>query len=341
MRRARNGFVTLVGLSLAASMTVVAVPVQAQSESRLASQSIDDESHTHFRYGHYSWKPAGGNTIEFTLQNAFRRSFTPFTAYPCLDPATLTNVPCSASDGLPGVGDIFQESIGGTQFFPGDGSAIGSPLGPLLYLVTSTDPANESLFALALDPASLPAIDTTISHTYAAPADYIAFTDSCCRISAATGVNAHINNPDGGYRVETIVNVGAGNNSPVSAVFPIVLCPIDTVCSFPVPGADPDGDALNFRLSAPAEASSSGGFTQPGPPSAPNLATISPAGLYTWDTTGAAVGPAGSRTLYSTQVTIEDLDGTGGVKSKVAIDFFIQLIQCPPEGCDPPVFPPP
>src|SRR5437667_10495263 len=68
---------------------------------------------THFRYGHISWVPVTGNTVQFTIQNAFRRSFLPFEAFTCLDPTTLATVPCSAADGLPGPGDVVQEYIGG------------------------------------------------------------------------------------------------------------------------------------------------------------------------------------------------------------------------------------
>src|SRR5437667_11267934 len=81
---------------------------------------------THFRYGHINWAPVTGNTIQFTIQNAFRRSFLPSVAYECIDPATVapdtvpTIIPCSAADGLPGPGDVFAEDIGSTQCFPGD-----------------------------------------------------------------------------------------------------------------------------------------------------------------------------------------------------------------------------
>src|SRR5438876_12223389 len=61
---------------------------------------------THFRYGHINWAPVSGNTVQFTVQNAFRRSFLPSLAFACLDPATLTTIPCSAKDGLPGPGDV-------------------------------------------------------------------------------------------------------------------------------------------------------------------------------------------------------------------------------------------
>src|SRR5438093_4883819 len=297
---------------------------------------------THFRYGHINWAPVSGNTVQFTVQNAFRRSVLPSLAFACLAPATLTTIPCSAADGLPGPGDVFEEDIGLTQLLPGDGSQIDSPLGTLLYVVTSIDPTSEWLFALALDPASMPAIDTTISYTYPAAGTYtVAAIDSCCRISPVlfSGTNAHIYNPDGGYRVETVVNVGTGNSSPVTALPPIILYPINALCSFRVPGVDPDGDPLHFRLSSaqepssfvPASACAPSTFCQPGPPFAPNAASISSTGLYTWDTHGATLGAAGFNTLYSTQVTIEDLDAAGNVKSKVAVDFFIQLV--PVEVC--------
>lgn len=292
----------------------------------------EEEGHTHFRYGHYTWVPSGGNTIEFTLQNAWRRNAYSSSNGRCIDTVTLFSVPCSEPDGFPGIGDVVVEIQGYTLFDPGDGSGtVGSPLGPLMYLVTSIDPVNNWIFGLALDPTSLPAIDTTISHTYPSTGNFLAFTDSCCRISASFAGNDHINNPDISYRVETIVNVGTGNRSPVSSYFPIVLCPIGALCSFVVPGADPDGDTLSFRFSTSIEASGYSNFIQPGPPDAPNAASIDAVtGLYTWDTTGATLAndPNTDNTLYSTQVTIDDGN------SKAALDFLIQLV---PGDPDPPV----
>lgn len=273
-------------------------------------------NHSHFRYGHYFWSPAGGTTIDFTLQNAFRRG-----SYACLNPTTpttLEQVSCTGPDGRAGIGDVIEESIGGSVFATGDGTIIRGPTGgPLLYRVTSIDPPADSLFGLALDPKSLPVLDTTISHTYPAPGDYLAFTDACCRFT-------HVNNSNGPYRVETLVNVGTGNSSPRSALPPVVQCPINGLCTFTVPAADPDGDRVRFRLSTSQEAGDP--FIQPGPPHAPNPATVDPTtGEYRWDTTGAQVA-SGGPTLYSTQVTIEDLDPGGARKSKVAVDFLIQLI---------------
>jgi hypothetical protein len=283
---------------------------------------------THYRYGKITWTPAGGNTIEFTIENSWRRSGYSTGNNSCHNTAVAgaPTIPCTGPGGLPAVGDVIEEDIGlngGTRFNPGDGTGlIGSPVGGLLYLVTAVDPTNDLLIGVALDPASLPGPpDTTISHTYAATGNFTAFIATCCRVSASGG---HVNNADGDYRIETRVNVGTGNHSPVSTMPPIVQCPINGVCALQIPGTDLDNDTLRFRLSTAAEAGS--GFTQPGPPDAPNASSINAnTGLFSWNTTGALLGSP--RTLYSTQVMIEDLTGPGGsVKSRVPVDFFIQLV---------------
>jgi len=279
---------------------------------------------THFRYGHISWTPLGGNTIEFTIQNAWRRSAYTTSFGRCVDPSdvNLPSIACTGPGGSAGVGDVIIEFQGGTLFNPGDGSgSIGSPRGPLAYLVTSIDATNDWLFGLALDPNSLPGIDTTISHTYAATGTYVANIDSCCR----TTTFDHINNRGTPYRVETNVTVGVGNRSPVSALPPIVQCPIDAICSFFVPGSDADGDTLSWRLSTSFEASGSGFFTQPS-----GASIDASTGVYTWDTTGATLAFGHPPTFYSTQVMIEDAQG-----ARVAVDFFIQLVE---EVGTPPTF---
>lgn len=279
---------------------------------------------SHFRYGHYTWKSLGANVIEFTVQNALRRD-----GFACKTPASGATVPCSGVDGLPGVGDVILETIGSTQFNFGDG---GPPTPILYYRVTSVDPAANWMFAIALDPAN-PA-RTTITHTYPAAGNYLAFTSSCCRISGLDAPNAHINNPDGGYRVETLVNIGSGNSPPSSTLPPVVVCSINDLCQFYIPAGDANGDRIRFRFSTGAEASSFAPLAQPGPPYALHAPTIDSFGLYSWDTTGATLGPAGLNTLYSTQITIEDLDPAGNVKSKTAVDFLIQLV---PKIGSPPV----
>jgi len=290
---------------------------------------------SHFRYGHYSWVQKGGNSIEVTVQNAFRRDG--YGIY-CVDAATLTHKSCSPPppgfpfDGFPQVGDVVIEAIGASRLNWGDGSpTVGSPFGPLLYLVTSIDPLNNWWFGLAIDPLSLPIIDTTISHTYAAPGDYTFFTETCCRLGFVGGISEHINNPDGRYRIEAVANIGSTNSSPVTTLPPIVRCPKNGLCTFRIPAVDPNGDPLHFRLSTSAEAAGLGTFIQPGTPFAPSAAVIDPlSGLYVWDTTGASLATCGPppcpalKTFYSTQVTIEDLT------SKVAVDFLLQLVDSDP-----------
>src|SRR5581483_3948598 len=291
---------------------------------------------THFRYGHISWRTIGTNKAEFTIQAAFRRSNTP-SFDECVNPATGAVIACTGAGGLSAPGDIIREDIGDTTFFPGDGSEIQvGTTGYLYFKVTSIDPTNNWFFGLALDPASLPAVDTTITHQYASAGPWTARIDSCCRISANVAPNAHINNPDRDNKVQTKVQfTSPANNSPVSAFPPIVTCPQNGLCQFQVTASDPDGNPIRFRLSTAAEAAGNGVFTQPGPPNAVNSASISSSGLYTWNTTGATLATGGLNTLYSTQVTVEDLDGSNNVKSSVAVDFFIQLV---PQVNNPPSF---
>jgi hypothetical protein len=287
---------------------------------------VPEADASHFRYGHYFWQQQVGsvNTIEFEIRNVFRRD-----GYSCINPTNRRLVPCTGPNGLPGRDDFILEFIGQTRFNPGDGTApIGSPGGPLMYRVVSFDATNDWLEGVALDPAALPNIKETITHRYATSGRFVAFTDSCCRISPVDPPNGHLNNPDGGYRVETIVNVGSGNRPPRSGFAPIASCvtsATNAVCSFILQASDPDGDRVRCRLSTSTESSAFGQFVQP------RGATVDPQSCrYVWDTTGVARARPGLNTLYSTQVTIEDLDSAGNVKSKTAVDFFIELDEVVP-----------
>jgi cysteine-rich repeat protein len=295
--------------------------VAAMATLALSAAIPVDALASHFRSGHLTWVATGGNSVRFTLQGAFRRN-----GFSCRD-GNGNYVSCSSGDGYPGVGDLFSEDIGGTGLATGDGGFLTSGTGYLMFLTTSIDPANNWVYGLALDPASLPAIDTGLDYTYSSAGNYTATIESCCRISSNDGVNAHINNPDGNYRVETLVNVGSGNSSPQSSLPPVVNCVAGEVCTFVIPASDPNSDPLRYRLSTAAEAGS-GYFNQPGP-----LAPVVDVGtgVFSWDTTGATIAP-GYATLYSEQVTVEESSGA----SKSAVDFFIQLEQCDP-GL-PPVF---
>jgi hypothetical protein len=248
---------------------------------------------SHYRYGHITFRPqAGGGptAVEFTYNFAVRRN---------------------AYGGAPVVGSVVQTDI--TMCF-GD----SSPCTGFLYLtVTAIDPVNNWMSGVL----GVSAGQTTIPHTYASAGSYLAFSTQCCRIGVSFP-NAHINNPDETFRVEALVPVGGADSSPVSALPPIILCQYGTVCTFQIPGADPDGNVMNFRLATAAE----GGGTFNQPPGA----AVSSTGLYTWNTAGVTLGPAGYNTLYSTQVIIEERNLAGAVIGKVALDFLIQLTLAPP-----------
>lgn len=202
--------------------------------------------------------------------------------------------------GAPNVGDTL---IDPTISF-GDGASTTPAL-----TVVAIDAPHDVVYAAA-----------SLDHKYTGPGPYTASLDGCCRLQSSSG---HVNNPDLSFRAETKVNLGT-LGSPHSSIDPIVDCRPDSVCSFSVVGLDPTGNRLRWRLATPAEATG-GTFNQPGPPFAPNAATINPAtGRYSWDSTGAQRNSIGE-TLYSTQVIIESLDANGGVVASAAVDFFIRL----------------
>lgn len=215
--------------------------------------AADEDGHSHFRFGHISWKPTGNtNEVEFTVLDAFRRD----------------GYSGSAPDGELAVGDTFTEFIGATELFFGDGSTTGI----LTYKVDAIDITNNWVFAHAIDPTT--GADT-IKHTYASAGVYEAKIDSCCRNLI------EINNPGGNYKVSTTVDLTTNNASPVSTIQPIVPCPLGP-CSFAIPAADPDNDGLSFRLSTLAE--SGIGIHPPGASIDPNT------GMYSADFTGATPG---------------------------------------------------
>ncbi len=286
----RTAATTIISAMMSA-MIVMAVLSMVNMQSIIPEAVADGDGHSHFRFGHISWVPTGNpNEVEFTVLNAFRRD----------------GYSGSAPDGSLAVGDTFLEYIGLTRLFFGDGSDTGV----LTYKVVAVNIADNWVFARALDPIT--GADT-IKHTYSSAGVYEASIDSCCRTFI------EINNPASDYRVSTTVNLTISNRSPVSTIQPIVSCPLGP-CSFTIPAADADGDALSFRLSTSSE--SGIGTHPPG-------ASITPAGLYSADFTGATPG------LYSTSVVIEESRG-GQVIGHVMVDFLINAQ--PITVNNPPVF---
>jgi hypothetical protein len=264
---------------------------------------------SHFRSATLSWSPTGALSVDFIAQTSWRRSF----GWGCVDISnapSLTSKPCSGVDGSPVNGDV----VNITTVATGDGGSVGP-----YWLVTAFDIGDDFIFVDLLDRNDFPTINTNVGYTYSAPGNYTASINSCCRVNNSSGASNFI--------VDTIVNVGSGNSPPNSSQTPIVQCPVNAVCEFNVVANDPDGDPLSFALSS--------GFTQPGPPAAPNAASINSSGRYVWNTTGA--GSAGAQ--YPTQVIIRDLDGSGQEKSHISVDFLIQLsnnVGSPPVFDSPP-----
>lgn len=254
---------------------------------------------SYFRYGHMTWRPRTDQpdyTAEFTLIMAVKRSLYSGTG----------------PDGLPRVGDVIQESVGGAQLDFGDSSATN-----VLYLeVTDINPNDDWLIGRARATPSAPSV---ILHTYPAATDaggspWVANVDTCCRLSPPT----HINNPDRPYHLETTVSFAVPTASAVSTLATIVNVEQNATATFPIPATSAGGDRITWRLATEAEAGA--GFIQPGPPyTATPLAVNASTGQVTWNTTGAPLG------LYSAQVIIETRNTSGQVKSKAPVDFLIRI----------------
>ena len=276
---------------------------------------------THVRYLHLTWQSAGGTDVDFTYITVLRRD----------------GYSGSGADNFAITDDVITEFVGGTQLCFGDGTCTGV----LDFVVTDYDVEDNFIIARALDPDTG---DQRIRYTYADSETYVAYSQSCCRISHSEfsqgeGLNRHWNNPDGNYRVEAVVEVGSGLRSPRSDLEPLVTCPVGGECSFDIPtlSSGRANTTLSYRMAEPEEASGlAGGFEQP---EGDFPATIDEAtGVYTWDTTGAEFDEEFVNNLYSTQVVIEEVDAADEVVERVGIDFFLRLSDAegdPPEFAEP------
>lgn len=278
---------------------------------------------THVRYLHLAWESAGNDDVDFIYISVFRRD----------------GYQGEGDDGHPIIGDVVTETIGGTTLCFGDGNCTGT----LDFEVTDFDVDDNFIIVRALDP------DTganRIRHTYEDDGPFVAFSESCCRISAQDfdGTNRHWNNPDGFYRVETLVDPANSTRSPRTDLEPFVTCSINEECSFPIPtlSSGRGNTTRRYRMAEPEEAGGFG-FEQP---EGDFEATVDPdTGEYIWDTTGADFDEDFANNLYSTQVIIEELDADDEVVEQVGIDFFVRLSDAEgdppefedPEGADEPV----
>src|SRR4051794_10742880 len=211
----------------------------------------DGASASHFRAGQLTWHKTAAQTVDFTFTASFRRD----------------GYSGSAADDYPAVGDVIREDIGDTRLDFGS-----SPLGytaraPVLrFKVTATNPTENYLVGVALDPKDPTHTKPTITHPYPAVSTYTARLESCCTIEDEQ------NNAGGNYAVSSRVDLVHDSASPTSSLQPIVVIGDTGVQTFRVPGLAPAGRSLSYRLATDSEACGDGCF---GPVLPPGL-TIDP-----------------------------------------------------------------
>jgi hypothetical protein len=185
---------------------------------QLQCDSLEDRIvPTHFRYGTIDWSPhpTTPNNIEFDITQSWRRSFYTGTG----------------GDGRPVVGDTVNVgtfNYGGTQ-----GTAT------LNLTVTSINTTEDWLVGTI-----------HLTKTYSTTGNFTAIFTGGNRISTLQG-----GNNDTTYTNQTLVNVGTGNSSPVSAMAPIVEVPDNQVWTFDMStvSSDPNSDTLTYRLATQPE----------------------------------------------------------------------------------------
>jgi hypothetical protein len=82
-------------LFVAASLSIALILVLSNRVTKVVR--ADQDGHSHFRFGHITWKHEVGdspNTARITFIAGFRRS-----GFTCANPLTGTSVPCSEADG--------------------------------------------------------------------------------------------------------------------------------------------------------------------------------------------------------------------------------------------------
>lgn len=245
----------------------------------------------------------------------FRFGHFAYEARPDISPTTadfrMTVAFRSSAFGHPNIGQTFRP--GGYSY--GDGASSNHN-----YRVIARNLQEDWIVGEAVDTRNE---NDIVRHSYPAVNNngqpWLGRFESCCKIGG-------LRNSGSTWRVYTRVNLEEGNSSPFSNLPPIVSCS-KYDCRFLVPAVDPDGDKLTWRMSTRSESAING------IPS--GMSIDSETGLFTW--TGAE---SFSNGLYTVQVTIEDRDQEGNVKSTAAIDFLLNLrdqgVNASPEFDHPP-----
>lgn len=230
----------------------------------------------------------------------FRFGHFTYEARPDISPSTadfrMTVAFRSSAFGHPQIGQTFRPG----SYYYGDGSASNHR-----YRVIARNLQEDWIVGEAVDTRNE---NDVVRHTYPAPSKngqpWLGRFESCCKIGG-------LRNSGSTWRVYTRINLEEGNSSPFSNLPPIVSCS-KYDCRFLIPAVDPDGDGLTWRLSTRSESAIN---------SLPSGISVDrDTGLFTWE--GAESFTNG---LYTIQVTIEDRDEDGAVKSSAAIDFLLNL----------------
>jgi hypothetical protein len=247
-------------------------------------------SATHFRGGTLNWQQNGGNSIKFTISTTWRRGF----------------------------------SWSGGTWPGGPNPIVGSTIN--IGSITYGDGGSATLFATVVSSdAASDIINTTcvITHTYSAGGKYVVNAlNNCCRLSSISDANHDIN-----FNLQALVTVGGPpfNNSPVSSLPAIINLPINAAAAtFDIPGADPDGDVVTYRISrigAPTSITDTlheSGLAVASPPGL----TLSQSGTITMNTVGRTIGQ-----LYAFQIMVEDRNSLSSpVKSKFPVDVLLRMV---------------
>ncbi|MDB5236117.1 MAG: hypothetical protein JWR44_3110 [Hymenobacter sp.] len=158
--------------------------------------------------------------------------------------------------------------------------------------VTSVDVAGDSFYG-----------ESIITHTYAAAGDYRANYTDCCRLSTLS------NNANGVWYVNTLVNAGSGNNSPVSTLVPVVNLALgQAAATFRLPASDPDGDALTFSLATPAD------FNGNPFANAPGMTVDATTGAVSFSTAGYVVDQ-----MFNAVIKVSD------GRTSILVDFLVKV----------------
>ena len=236
----------------------------------------------HREGGKLSWRPLGGNTVEFSVEMSLRRSFS----FPDCGPS-------------PPPGCVI--TVGKLRF------ADGSPDSSLALTVTLFNAAEDWLVAVG-----------TVTHTYPAPTapggtPWGPFIEHCCRLVALLE-----GNNDKTFRLETTVDL-SGNSAPEvpflqwplfsapSVLVPRVYLQENTPSMFVIRANDADGDSLRWRFATTSES---------------GLVTAVPTGMQLDPSNGVASWVPMATGLYALQVMVEDssskvpLDFVVSVKSE-------------------------